>query len=75
MGEAGGQLIGERVDEVILCRIAAEIGEGLYDDGKPRGLGRLCAFAREDKPTARRRQKEKGRDGRSQQDQASRLGG
>ena len=61
--EAGGQFIGECVDEVILRRIAAEIDEGQHDDRKTRGLGRLCAFAREDKPTARRRQKEKGGDG------------
>ena len=73
--EAGGQFIGERVDEVILRRIAAKIGEGQHHDRKTRGLSRLCAFAREDKPTARRRQKEKGGDGRPEQDQAALFGG
>ena len=37
--ESGGQFIGERVGEVVLRRIAGEIGEGQHDDGKTRGLG------------------------------------
>ena len=37
--ETGGQFIGQGVDEVVLPRIAREIGEGQYDDRKTRGLG------------------------------------
>ena len=37
--ETGGQFIGQGVDEVVLPRIAREIGEGQHDDRKPRGLG------------------------------------
>ena len=37
--ESGGQFVGQGVDEVILPRIAREVGEGQHDDRKPRGLG------------------------------------
>ena len=37
---AGGQFIGERVGEVILRRIAGEIGERQHDDGKTLGRER-----------------------------------
>ena len=37
--ETGGQFVGQGVDEVVLPRIAGEIGEGQHDDRKPRGLG------------------------------------
>ena len=37
--ETGGQFVGQGVDEVVLPRIAREIGEGQHDDRKPRGLG------------------------------------
>ena len=37
--ETGGQFIGQGVDEVVLPRIAREVGEGHDDDGKTRGLG------------------------------------
>ena len=36
---AGGQFVGQGVGEVVLPRIAREIGEGQHDDRKPRGLG------------------------------------
>ena len=39
--EARGQFISERVDNIILRRIAAEVGEGHDNDGKTGGLGRL----------------------------------
>ena len=39
--EARGQFISERVDDIILRRIAAEVGEGHDNDRKARGLGRL----------------------------------
>ena len=38
-GETGGQFIGERVDEVVLPRIARQVGEGQHDDRKTRRLG------------------------------------
>ena len=41
--EAGGQLIGQRVDEVVLRRIAGQIGERQHHDGKTRSLGLLLA--------------------------------
>ena len=37
--ETGGQFVGQGVDEVVLPRIARQIGEGQHDDRKPRGLG------------------------------------
>jgi hypothetical protein len=37
--ETGGQSVGQGVDEVILSRIARQIGERQHDDRKPRGLG------------------------------------
>ena len=37
--ETGGQFVGQGVDEVILLRVAREVGEGHDDDRKPRGLG------------------------------------
>ena len=37
--ETGGQFVGQGVDEVVLPRIAREVGEGQHDDRKPRGLG------------------------------------
>ena len=37
--ETGGQFVGQRVDEVVLPRIARQIGEGQHDDRKTRGLG------------------------------------
>ena len=37
--KTGGQFVGQGVDEVVLPRIAREIGEGQHDDRKPRGLG------------------------------------
>ena len=60
--KSGGQFIGERVGEVILRRIAGEIGEGQHDDGKTlsrerrrrvRGDGRRSVSA-EEIPSARR---------------------
>ena len=38
--DGGGQLVGQGVGEVILRRIAGEIGEGQHHDGKTRRLGR-----------------------------------
>ncbi len=37
--ETGGQFVGQGVDEVVLPRIARQIGEGQHDDRKTRGLG------------------------------------
>ena len=37
--ETGYQFIGRGVDEVVLPRIAREVGEGQHDDRKTRGLG------------------------------------
>ena len=37
--ETCGQCVGERVDEVILSRIARQVGERQHDYGKPRGRG------------------------------------
>ena len=37
--ETGGQFVGQGVDEVVLPRIARQVGEGQHDDRKPRGLG------------------------------------
>ena len=36
---AGGQFVGQGVDEIVLPRIARQIGEGQHDNRKPRGLG------------------------------------
>ena len=38
-GETGDQFVGQGVGEVVLPRIAREIGERQHDDRKPRGLG------------------------------------
>ena len=43
---AGGQALGQRVGEVILRRIAGEIGERQHDDGKARAGGGLSRRAR-----------------------------
>ena len=68
--ESGGQFIGERVGEVVLRRIAAEIGEGQHDEGKTlsrkrrrrvRGDGRRPVRA-EEPPRAARDQHEQRRD-------------
>jgi hypothetical protein len=37
--ETGGQSVGQGVDEVVLARIARQIGEGQHHDRKPCGLG------------------------------------
>src|SRR5262245_59296164 len=36
-GEAAGQLLRDDVRQVILRRVAAQIGEGQHDQGEPRG--------------------------------------
>ena len=37
--EIGGEVFGDAVGEIVLARIAGEIGEGQHDDGEMRGLG------------------------------------
>ena len=38
--EIGRQVLGYAVGEIVLGRVAGEIGEGQHDEGKTRGLGR-----------------------------------
>ena len=38
--EIGRQVLGYAVGEIVLGRVAGEIGEGQHDEGKMRGLGR-----------------------------------
>jgi hypothetical protein len=37
--EIGGQVLGYAVGEIVLGRVAGQVGEGQYDDGKMRGFG------------------------------------
>ena len=60
--EFGGEVFGDAVGEIILARIAGEIGEGEHDDGEMRGLRRFRQAAAEQVPAARGGQKQKGGD-------------
>jgi hypothetical protein len=53
--ETGGQCVGQSVDEVVLRRIAGQIGEGQHDDRKTRRFGgrlrgHACGRARIEEP-------------------------
>ena len=70
--ETGGQSVGQGVDEVVLPRIAAQIGERQHDDRKPRDLGgrvrgRACGPVRsEEPPRAGRDHNQQRREGRGE---------
>jgi hypothetical protein len=57
--ETGGQFVGQGVDEIVLPRIAREVGEGRDDDRKPRGFRGFRQAAAEHIPAAGGGQKEK----------------
>jgi hypothetical protein len=67
--EAGGQFVSERVDEVILRRIAAEIGEGQHHNGEMRGRnGRLGVVGHEEIPDAGDQDEQRGDPGAEQRE-------
>ena len=63
MRASGGQFIGQRIDEIILRRIAGEIGEGQHDYGEMGGFRRFRRSSIEDVPATRDGQNEEDNPG------------